>query len=122
MEILNFILALIVSFLGYPIGMFIANYTKEELKHGKKYFIILTQILVIIALIFFIYSIQLNIYLSIVIALALTVLFLKINPKPLIGYPLMTLFCILNIRNDSIFIILASIIFIYGLASSALKK
>jgi glucan phosphoethanolaminetransferase (alkaline phosphatase superfamily) len=53
---LQIILAIIVALLGYPVGLFIAKSTKEELKAGRKWFKLImfaSIILVIISLIFF---------------------------------------------------------------------
>lgn len=38
MTLLQLILLIVVSLLGWPIGKFIARKTKEELKAGKKWF------------------------------------------------------------------------------------
>ena len=38
MELFNLIIGILVLILGYPIGMFLARVTKEELKDGRRYF------------------------------------------------------------------------------------
>ncbi len=38
LEILKIIIGILVLILGIPIGNFLAKYTKEELKDGKKWF------------------------------------------------------------------------------------
>jgi hypothetical protein len=122
MEILNIVLALIIAILGYPVGLLIRKYTKEEMKPGRKYFIWLSDVLVILALIFTIYSLNLNIYISIIIALILAIAVVKLNLKPLVNYPIFALCLMLNINNQNIFFILSSILFIYGLTAAALRK
>ena len=46
-EILNILIGAIVLILGIPIGNLLAKYTKEELKDGRKWFILLIFIGVI---------------------------------------------------------------------------
>ena len=50
MNLLSLILIIIITLLGYPIGLLIAKLTEEELKAGKKWFklIILASIVVIL--------------------------------------------------------------------------
>jgi hypothetical protein len=43
-EIIKFILGIIVLALGIPIGNLLAKYTKEELKAGQKWFMIILLI------------------------------------------------------------------------------
>ena len=40
-EALNLLIGIIVLILGIPIGNFLAKYTKEELKDGRRWFILL---------------------------------------------------------------------------------
>ena len=47
LEILNILIGFLVLILGIPIGNFLAKYTKEELKDGRKWF----NLLVVIGLI-----------------------------------------------------------------------
>ncbi len=42
LEILKILIGIFILILGIPIGIFLAKNTKEELKQGQKYFIILT--------------------------------------------------------------------------------
>ena len=56
MEILNYVLALVFSFLGIFAGMLLGYIAKEELRAGKKYFIWMQNILLILAVIFVLYN------------------------------------------------------------------
>lgn len=53
------ILGIVVSLLGIPAGYLVASFCKEELKPGKKYFLIMQKALLVIialALLFYILS------------------------------------------------------------------
>lgn len=55
MNTLSLILTIIVALAGYPVGLIIARLTKEELKPGRKWFLVIILaciILVILSLIF----------------------------------------------------------------------
>ena len=95
-----------VSFLGQFIGWFIANRTEEELKDGRRYFLILTTSLLALLISFSIYY-SFNVYLLIV--------------GFIIGYLInkeYLFFGILSMKND---ILLNSLIFVYGLPYGSLN-
>lgn len=122
MEAINIILAGIISLLGFPIGLLIAHLTKEELKPGRKYFVWLSDLMLITASIILIFAIGINIYMSIGLALILTITITMYHPKPLIGYPLVIIAFILATKNLTLLATTASIIFIYGLPTAAIKN
>lgn len=96
----------LISFLGQFIGWFIANRTEEELKDGRKYFLILTNLLIVLLIIFSVYY-SFNVYLLI---MGLIIGFF-INKEYLF-------FSVLAMRND---VLLNSLIFIYGLPYGSLN-
>ena len=96
----------LISFLGQFIGWFIANRTEEELKDGNKYFLVLTNLLIVSLILFSIYY-SFNIYLLII---GLIIGFF-INREYLF-------FSVLAMRND---VLLNSLIFIYGLPYGSLN-
>ena len=49
------IIVSLISFLGLPLGIIISKYTKEEIHNGKKYLVVLKEILLIAIAITFIY-------------------------------------------------------------------
>lgn len=122
MEILNIILAALISASGLLVGLLLAKIAKEELKPGKNYFIWLRNILLILAIIFVLYSFKLQLYLFLITGIIITLLILKLNPKSFIGYPILALLFILSIKNTNLFILTSSIIFLYGLPTAALIK
>jgi len=46
-EIIKFIIGIIILIIGIPIGNYLAKYTKEELKQGQKWFILIVILSVI---------------------------------------------------------------------------
>ena len=120
MEILNYVLALIGAFSGLFIGMLLGYITKEELKPGKKYFIWMQNIILILAAIFVLYSFQLHIILSILIGLILTLALIYFKPKAIIGYIILAILILLIIEDINFFILTASLIFLYGFPTGSL--
>ena len=43
-EVIQLLIGLGVLVLGYPIGMILAKYTKEEIKQGRKWIVLLTTL------------------------------------------------------------------------------
>jgi hypothetical protein len=106
---INHILLFIVGLLGFPIGLIIAKFSKEELKVGIKYFKIVEHVLFLIAIFFaLIDSIITMIVLIVVISF---VLFKKLKYW---HYPVLLLIYILSIFFGMP-VIVASVIFLYGL-------
>lgn len=122
MAILETILTAIISILGYPSGLLISYLTKEELKPGKKYFILLENIMLIVAVSIGIYALQFNLYLSIISAIIATIGIAIIQPKPLAGYPIMLITFLISTKNINLLLFTSSAIFIYGLAAASIKK
>lgn len=108
---LNDVALVIVSFLGLIIGMIIAKFTKEELKQGKKYFILIKKtILLIIAIILLNYSYGNYIW---------------IIPGLVIGYFLKEIYFYLGLALSLSFIInqdlfTSTLIFLFGLPEGTL--
>ena len=48
MEGLNIVLGLVVGLLGFPVGLILAKIAKEELKQGKKYFKLMSLIIIVL--------------------------------------------------------------------------
>ena len=120
MEILNYFLALIVSFSGIFVGMLLGYIAKEELKPGKKYFIWMQNIILILAAIFVLYSFHLNIILSIIIGLLITLGIIYFKPKAVIGYILLAILIFISIGNTNLFILTSSLTFLYGFPTGSL--
>lgn len=120
MEILNYVLALILSFSGVFVGMFLGYIAKEELKPGKRYFIWIQNIILILAAIFVLYSFHLNIILFILIGLIITLGIIYFKPKAILGYLFLAILFFLSMRNTSLFMLTSSFIFLYGFPTGSL--
>ena len=120
MEILNYVLALVFSFLGVLAGLGLGYFAKEELRHGRKYFLWMQNIILVIAGIFVLYSLNLNLILFIVLGLALTLVLAYFEPNAIIGYGLLALLVFLSIGNDNLFILMTSLVFLYGFPTGSL--
>ena len=49
------LIAMLVALLGFPTGYFVSNACKEELKPGRKYFVIIKWILLVLMVLAFIF-------------------------------------------------------------------
>ena len=120
MAILNYILALIGAFSGLFVGMLLGYITKEELKPGKKYFIWMQNIILILAAIFVLYSFQFHIILFILIGLILTLALIYFKPKAIIGYIILAVLILLIIEDTNFFLLTSSLTFLYGFPTGSL--
>lgn len=120
MAVLNYLLVLIGSFSGLFIGMLLGYLAKEELKPGKKYFIWLQNIILILAAILVLYAFQLHIILFILIGLVITLALIYFKPKAIIGYIILATLILLIIEKTNFFILISSLIFLYGFPAGSL--
>jgi len=120
MQFINYFLVLIVSFLGIFIGSFLAINTKEELKQGKKYFILLQKILLTLIFGFLLsfYELQLNAVLFISLVFLVFLLFIEPN-QPSVHIAL-AIILVLTSCSTGVFLVEASLIFLYGLPTGTL--
>lgn len=120
MQFINYALTSITSFLGLIIGITLAYIAREELKDGKKYFIILQK--VVLGLIFNFYYFKLNIFLLIFfLMISLLLIYLYIEKlKTYYIYPILAILFFLSSKNIELFKIQAFLIFLYGLPTATL--
>ncbi|HLC74311.1 MAG TPA: hypothetical protein VJH88_00470 [Candidatus Nanoarchaeia archaeon] len=111
---LQTILTILIAFLGFPVGYFIASKVPEELQQGKKYFILLEKIL---ALTFFVVAMlavpQLEKITLLFIAIA--VFFLSFKTRAVIIS--IVAIALIIMQNYS-----APLLFLYGVAAGTLEK
>ncbi|MFH0977795.1 MAG: hypothetical protein V1837_00695 [Candidatus Woesearchaeota archaeon] len=120
---LQFLLVGVVCYLGLLAGLIISLLSKEELKPGRKYFVLLQHAILIVSLVIFLYSNELNIFLVITLG-ALLALLLALTSKvsqSIVAYPFMALFLSLSRYNSSLFFLLAALAFLYGLPTASLQ-
>lgn len=120
MALLNYFLAFIFSILGLFAGMLLGYIAKEELNPGKKYLVLMQNVILIIAAILVLYSFQLNIFLFIFIGLIITLIFIYARPKTIIGYIILIFLVLLIFEKTNLFLLTTSLLFLYGLPSGSL--
>lgn len=124
MEIINYFLTNIAIFLGLIIGIILAYIAPEELKAGKKYFILLQNILLALILFLLLFFYKFNSRWSLVISLVLFLslyFYLNKNQKiKYIDYAFLGIVFYLSSKNINLFLLESSLIFIYGLPTGSL--
>ena len=119
MNILNYSLAALIAYTGLFIGFMLAIMAKEEIKPGKKYFIILqriTLLLIFIFLFILIFDFLLLLIITLVYILKKKINF---NESPYV-YIILAVIFYLSSKNLNLFIIESSLIFLYGLPTGTL--
>ena len=119
MQLLNYSLISLISFSGLLIGMVLAFTAKEELKPGKKYFILMQKIILLLILIFLLNFFTINIYLRIIIYI-LFILLMIINIKSQIIYLALGVMFFLSSKDINLFIINSILIFLHGFPTGSL--
>ncbi|MBS3172615.1 hypothetical protein J4438_03485, partial [Candidatus Woesearchaeota archaeon] len=57
------LLLALIAFVGLVLGVLLASLAKEELKAGKKYFVLLYKILLLLIIVYLLYLAEINIWL-----------------------------------------------------------
>jgi len=121
MELWQYILVSLISAFGLAVGLIAGRIAEEELKPGKKYFVLAQNF--ILALILFVLLFFYKIDAIISIVLAAVFLFLLIKLKELknnyLIYALLGGVFFISSKNES-FIYQSSLIFLYGFPTAAL--
>ena len=124
MNLTNYLLTSIAVYLGLIAGIIVSYMSKEELKPGKRYFIIMHNIVLAFILFFILELFNLNIYLIIILILILLISlfsFKEVYKKSYIVYFLLGTIFYLSHKNINYFLIISALIFLYGMPTSALQ-
>ncbi len=118
MNLLNYSLTAVIAYMGLFIGFILAIIAKEELKAGKKYFILLQKIILLLIFVFLLVFIELS-YIPILLILAFILISIlrskkEFNELPYI-YIILAIIFYLSSKQLNLFIIESSLIFLYGL-------
>jgi len=119
MELLTYSLTLIICFLGLFFGVILAFSAKEELKPGKKYFIFMQKIILLIILIILLNLFNINFYIKLA-AYALLIFLMEVNLKNEMIYALLGTAFFISSSEKSLFFLIASLIFLYGFPAGSL--
>ena len=121
MEILNYILAVIITFLGLFIGFMLALIAKEELRAGKPYFIFLQNLIFSLVIFFLLFFNDITIWLAILIATLTMIFLVKTEINSIVIYMLLAVVFNAAFRGLlKMFIVEAALIFIYGIPTGSL--
>lgn len=123
MNLLNYSLAAIISYLGLFVGFILAITAKEELKAGRKYFIFLQKIILLLIFVFLLIFVKLN-YLLVLLILVFIVIYIskrkkEFNELPYI-YIILSIIFYISSKELNLFVIESSLIFLYGLPTGTL--
>lgn len=122
MELINYILTIIISFLGFPLGILLAKISPEEIKTGKKYFKIIQTTLLIFILFFLLDFFKLNLFITILVTSFVFLLsFYWSKNKSFLFYLLFPLVIYFSKINLKLFALQASLIFVFGLVTGSLS-
>jgi len=119
MQLLNYSLISLISFSGLLIGMLLAFTAKEELEPGKKYFLLLQKLTLLLVLIFLLNFFNINLYLRIT-TYVLFIFLITINIKSQIIYPALAVVFFLSLKDINLFITNSILIFLYGFSTGSL--
>jgi hypothetical protein len=123
MNPLNYFLIGLIVYSGLLVGAVLSFMAKEELKSGRKYFILVHNIIVAFILYFFLEFLNINVYLILLLPLVLVVFLFRyseIYSKSWVIYIILGLIFYLSSKDDSSLLIISSLIFFYGFLVSAL--
>lgn len=126
MEFITYSLTNLIVFLGLGVGIALAYIAPEEMKDGKKYFIWMQNVILSLVLFFLLYFYRFNLMLNLIISLALFFsLFFYLNHKKkqtirYVDYAFLGIMFYLSAKNTNLFLLLSSLMFIYGLPTGSL--
>ena len=119
MQLLTYSLISLISFSGLFAGMLLAFAAKEELNPGKKYFLLLQKLTLLLILIFLVNSFDIKLYLRIIIYV-LFIFLMTFNLKSQLIYPAIAVVFFLSSKNPDLFVINSILIFFYGFPTGSL--
>ncbi len=124
MDFLNYFLISLVTYFGLLVGIILSFMAKEELKDGRKYFILLHNIILAFVLFFILEFFKVNVFLSLFLPLILIFIlfyFNEIYKKSYIVYVLFGIVFYFSSKNINLLLIISSLIFFYGFLISSLQ-
>ena len=122
MNILNYSLTALISYIGLFVGFILALIAKEELKAGKKYFVTLQKIILLLIFIFLLIF-ELSYIPLLLISIFIIIYLFKTKKsfnESLYIYILLGIIFYLSSKTLNLFIIESSLIFLYGIPTGTL--
>jgi hypothetical protein len=106
------ILLILLAFLGLIAGVILANYTKEELDEGKKYFILLEKLVLLLIIVLLLFKTGSNFFVTSIFFILGAVSFSLIGRT----YPILALAVLMaSFFSNNYFGIVVALVFLYGL-------
>ena len=124
MEFLNLFLISLTVYLGLLLGIILSYMAKEELKPGKKWFLLLHNIVLAFILFFFLEFLDINVYLTLLLPLVLVVFLFRYSElylKSWVIYILLGIIFYLSSKNINWLLINSALMLFYGFLVSALQ-
>ena len=123
MQIINYLLASILSYLGLLAGIILIRMAPEEQKPGEKYFILIKKILFFLIMAFLLVYYKINLIFSSFLLLFLLILMIikKIKlEKSALAYFFLGIIFFLSSKITDLFIIESVLVFLYGIPAASL--
>ena len=121
MQIINYLLASIISYLGLLAGAILIKIAPEEQKPGKKYFILIKKIIFFLAIAFLLVYYKINLIFSLLALLfaGIIVASRKLE-KYEFAYFFLGIIFFLGSKITGLFIIESVLVFLYGIPAASL--
>ena len=122
MNIINFLLAIIVCYLGLAAGLVLRKFTKQEVESGKKWLVFVQRLLVLVIIGLFMYFKELKaIWIIAALFVASTAMY-QLTIKTPVFYALFGIFVGLAKNDMNLFLLITSLTFVYGLVSGSMHE
>jgi phosphoglycerol transferase MdoB-like AlkP superfamily enzyme len=122
MNFINYFLTSLIVFAALISGIIIRHFTKEEMKEGEKYFILLQRLLALIIVGVFLYFMNTKIYWIIIALFVVSTLIYQFDVKLPVYYVFFGSFLFFSSKEMNFFLIISSLIFLFGFPSGSLIK
>lgn len=120
MDPLNFYLALCISFLGVPTGIFIANYTKEEFGDIER-FITLTKLFLTLAIFIITFIVlKMNLAIAFIFLGLITITLFHVKISDVVYFSIFAVIFYASSANQYLMFVNAFLIFVLGMISGTL--
>ena len=121
MQIINYLLASIVSYLGLLVGIILVRVAPEEQKPGKKYFILIKKIIFFLIVAFLLVYYKINFIFSLLALLIIGIIIIgKKLEKSEFAYFLLGIVFFISSKMADLFIIESVLVFLYGITAASL--
>ncbi|MBI2134728.1 hypothetical protein HYU09_01950 [Candidatus Woesearchaeota archaeon] len=123
MQIINYFLASIISYIGLLAGIMLIKMAPEEQKPGRKYFILIKKIIFFLMIAFLLFYYRINVILALSALLFIGIIIaagkLRLEKSALV-YFLLGIIFFLSSKITDLFAIESTLIFLYGIPAASL--